>query len=72
MTSKQVASDVTDGGSARVVMTTDGEQQLVLRCSDARRRRRVLAPTQELPQSSTEREEALVVGIAKPAHENVS
>jgi hypothetical protein len=25
-----------------------------------------------LPQSSTEREEALVVGIAKPAHENVS
>jgi len=69
---KQVPSDVTNGRPTRVVMTTDGEQQLVLRRSDARRRRRFLAPTQELPQSSTERKEALVVGIAKLAHENVS
>ena len=61
MAQHEVAGDVADGRSARVVMTADGEQQLVLGRGEARGLGVLLAPAQEPAQTGAQLEEPPVV-----------
>ena len=68
VTEDEVAGDIPDGRSARVVMTADGEQQLVLGGGEACGLGVLLAPAQEPPQTGTQFQQPPVVLVGGRGH----
>src|SRR5581483_3707222 len=57
MTNQQVVGNVGDRRAARIAVTSDGDEKLMLRGGQSDRRRLGLAPMAELPQRHPELEE---------------